>query len=159
MPSVNGHPRGTHIVVLAPLDVVGVITNPEILAQKVNVEGQGTITCGQLRRGEVRTPGVSAWLVLRMLNLMCPSVTATHPGDVAHLAHLRAVQQAFSSAWKDQIDRLNSHHQKRGLTWSYLESVRDVHFSTGDVSHDCFHPSARGHEKLAQVVLRSLSAP
>ncbi len=155
-PYLKPHPRGTRIAVLAPLDVINVVTNPEIMAQAVNIEGQGQVTCGKLRGGELKASGLSSWLVLRMLNLMCPSVTSTRPGDAPHLAHLRAVLAAFNNAWKAEIETLNARFQGRGLSWRYLEDVRDLKFTTGDVGHDCFHPSARGHAKIAEVVLRSL---
>ncbi|MGZ3722886.1 MAG: SGNH/GDSL hydrolase family protein, partial [Bdellovibrionales bacterium] len=153
-PYLKAHPRGTHIVVLAPFDVVNVITNPEILAQKTNVEGQGEITCGQLRHGETNLT-VSSWLIMRMLNLMCPSVTKTHPDDLAHLEHLRNVQLAFGEAWKSVIASLNVEYAERGIRWTFLDSIRDLHFTTGDVGNDCFHPSVRGHAKLADLILQN----
>jgi hypothetical protein len=151
-PFLKAHPRGTKIAVLAPLDVVGVMTNPGILSQKVNVEGQGEITCGELRRGETHF-SLSSWMVLRMLNLMCPSVTSTRPEDGERLQRLRRVQELFSEAWKTQIDALNRQHEGKGLSWVYLESVRQISFSGGDVGNDCFHPSASGHAKLADAIL------
>jgi hypothetical protein len=154
-PFLRAHPRGTRVLVLAPLDVVNVIRNPEILAQAVNVEGQGQITCGQLRHGETHL-SVSSFLIMRMLNLMCPSVTQTHPGDTEHLEKLAAVQRAFGEAWKEQIAELNAAYADKKLSWSYLEGVRDLKFTTGDVGNDCFHPSVRGHAKLAELILSAL---
>lgn len=151
-PYLKPHPRGTTIVVLAPLDVVNVITNPDILAQKVEFESQGEVSCGDLRRGEAGF-SLSEWLILRMLNLMCPSVTSTHPEDSSRLARLREVQEGFGEAWRAQIAALNQQHAGSGLTWRYLEDVRSLHFTTGDVGHDCFHPSAQGHKKIADLIL------
>ena len=153
-PYLKPHPRGTQIIVLAPFDVVNVITNPEILAQKTNVEGQGNISCGQLRHGKTYLT-VSSWLIMRMLNLMCPSVTKTHPEDVDHLEHLRQVQIAFGEAWKQVIAALNSNYSTLDIHWTFLESVRDLKFTSGDVGNDCFHPSVRGSAKLANLILQS----
>jgi hypothetical protein len=157
-PFLKAHPHGTHIVVLAPFDVVNVITNPEILAQTTNVEGQGQISCGQLRHGDTHF-SVGAWFVMRMLNLMCPSVTQTHPEDADRLLRLRNLQQAFGEAWKEQINELNAQFGAKGLRWTYLENVRDLRLTTGDVGNDCFHPSVRGHAKLAELILQSQVLP
>lgn len=153
-PFLKAHERGTRILVLAPFDVVNVITNPEILAQKTNVEGQGEISCGQLRHGETRWTAGS-WLVMRMLNLMCPSVTGTHPGDTVELERMRDIELAFGEVWKAEIEELNSQYATTGLRWAYLDTVRNVHLTTGDVGNDCFHPSARGHAKIAELILQS----
>lgn len=152
-PYLQAHARGTRIVVLAPLDVVNVITNPEVLAQITNVEGQGEITCGQLRHGKTRLT-VSSWFIMRMLNLMCPSVTTTQPEDTVRLDHLRRVQDLFGEAWKAQIAHLNAQYAEKRIQWIYLEAVRELKFSTGDVGNDCFHPSVRGHSKLAELILQ-----
>jgi hypothetical protein len=154
---LKAHAKGTEIAVLAPLDVIRMITDPRILAQTTNVEGQGEISCGRLRHGETRwTPG--GWLILRMLNLMCPSVTATHLDDEGRLRHLREVQLGFVAAWKEVLAELNSQYSDEGLRFRFLESVRDVKLAGGDVGKDCFHPSVRGHEKLAEAVLQELAA-
>ncbi len=153
-PFLRAHAKGTRISVLAPLDIANVIDNREIQTQKVNVEAQGEITCGRLRSGELKS-SLTAWFVLRMLNLMCPSVTSTHPGDRARLDKLRAVQTAFIGVWQEQIARLNTRYASQGIRWEFLSALRDVHFGAGDVGNDCFHPSAQGHAKIADVILHS----
>jgi hypothetical protein len=153
-PYLKAHPRGTKIVVLAPFDVVNVIINPEILAQITNVEGQGAISCGELRHGETHF-SVSSWMILRMLNLMCPSVTQTHPEDQFRLERLKALQLAFIDSWKAQIEELNQQYGALNLHWTFIESVRDIHSATGDVGNDCFHPSVRGHAKIADLILQN----
>jgi lysophospholipase L1-like esterase len=154
-PYLKAHAHGTKILVLAPFDVANVITNTGILSQKTNVEGQGEITCGQLRHGDTSFT-IGSWFVLRMLNLMCPSVTQTHVQDVEHLERLRQVQAAFGQAWQEQIAQLNSQFGESGISWKYVDSVREFQFSEGDVGNDCFHPSAQGHAKIAELVLREL---
>lgn len=151
-PYMKAHRKGTRIFVLAPFDIVNLITNPDVLAQKVNVEGQGEITCGQLRHGE-HTLTFGAWFMLRTLNLMCPSVTQTHLEDSENLARLRDVQNAFSEAWRAQIDQLNLEYNSKEIKFQYVEATRTLPFATGDLGNDCFHPSAQGHKKIAESVL------
>ncbi len=153
-PYLKAHPLGTRIVVLAPLDVVQVVTNPQVLAQRVEVEGQGQITCGQLRNGNNKLT-IASWLVLRTLNLMCPSVTQALNQNQEHLRFLRQIQMEFSAIWKKQVEFLNAQHSPPALQWEYLEDIRSLVYSDGDVSNDCFHPSARGHAKLADFILKN----
>jgi len=153
-PYLKAHPRGTHIVVLAPLDVVNVITNPEVLSQTTNVEGEGQMTCAEVRRG-LTSWAPTAWIVSRMLTRMCPSVTETHVNDTERLTRLKDLQLAFNEAWKSEIQELNAQYASKNIRWSYLESARDLHFAKGDVGNDCFHPSVRGHAKLADLILQS----
>src|SRR5438445_587361 len=46
-------PRGTWVVVAAPLDIANVLTNERLLTQKIRFEGNSTMTCRQLRDGQV----------------------------------------------------------------------------------------------------------
>ena len=155
-PYLRPHKNGTRIFIMAPVDIVNLITNPEVLAQKVNVEGQGEITCGQLRHGEHRFT-LGAWFMLRTLNLMCPSVTATHLEDELRLSRLRDIQNEFNAAWKSQVENLNNSYQTSGLTFQYLEGTRTLKFATGDLGNDCFHPSAQGHRKIGEYVLSEVA--
>lgn len=154
-PLLKAHPRGTRIYVLAPFNVGAVMTSPGVLTQTVNVEGQGQITCGQLRNGDLSF-SPSAFFVLRLLNRMCPSVTQTHLHDQARLDHIAKVQTAFIAAWERQIATLNAKYKSLNITWTLIHQTHAIPLEAGDVGKDCFHPSLRGHAKIAAEVLRAL---
>lgn len=153
-PFLIAHPNGTRIVVLSALEVTNVLTNSEILEQKVQFQGHDEVTCGQIRRHELSDEYMSAVLDRALIG-MCPSVLDTKPTDIDRLYKIRAIQDEFSEQWKSKVEELNRTHEDRNLKWIYLEGLRNLHFTTGDVAHDCFHPSVRGHAKIADYILRT----
>ena len=154
-PFLRAHPNGTRFVVTAPLEVANVLANPSILAQEVPLGTFGTVTCEQMRRGDVPY-GPLAGLAARKLSNMCPAVLGTRPDDVVRIQRLRDVQNAFNQVWKDQITALNRAYANENISWTYLEGARAIEFAAGDVSNECFHPSAAGHAKIAAYVRRHL---
>lgn len=157
-PFLRAHARGTKIMVLSPLNLDNVILNTSILKQKILVEGQGQITCEEVRTATPQfSPG--PWLILRILNLMCPSVTSTIRDQGDRVQRLQDLQRGFIAAWRQEIKSLNSKYKDRGIEWVFLDEVFNLQFTTGDVGHDCFHPSAAGHAKIADLILRKLKMP
>jgi len=147
------HANGTQVIVLAQYNVAHVLTNPEILNQKVFFQGYGETTCRQLRSGE---PGPS-WAsdkLKKTLDRMCPSVLETRLSDTARIQHLRAIQDLMNEAWIRKIAELNQTYAGKGVKWTYLEDIRRLPFGEGDVTNDCFHPSVRGYSKIADLILR-----
>ena len=156
-PFLVSHARGTEFVVLAPLEVANVLTNPGILAQEVPLGIYGTVTCAQMRGGDLENAPV-ATAIAKALVGMCRSVLGTRADESEKLRRLRDVQEAFNSVWKEKIAELNRAYADQGLRWVYAESVRHLGFGTGDVSNECFHPSANGHAKIANEVLKLIDA-
>jgi lysophospholipase L1-like esterase len=155
-PFLRAHKTGTRIVVLAPLDVVNVITNPDILAQKVNVEGRGQVTCGEVHQAS-NNFDLSTLIIARMLNRLCPSVTETSRGQRDRIYRLRSLQRQYGEVWVNQLKVLSARYASEGLRFEYIEGTRTLNFTTGDVANDCFHPSKQGHRKIADLVSRSIN--
>lgn len=154
-PFLRPHPQGTKIFVLAPLDVSNILSNPSIQERVIEMEGQGKITCGQVRRDQLQA-GVKAWVMRQTLAMMCPSVTAPTSAPEHRVKTVQEVQQAINEIWKRQIDRLNQTYANANIRWQYLETIRDIKFTGEDIGNDCFHPSISGHQKIAAEVLRSI---
>ena len=154
-PFLRAHPRGTDIVVLAPLEVANVLTNDDLLAQEIPLGVFGKVTCREMRESTFEDSMV-ANLIARKLTGMCPAVLGTRPGDTSRLQRLRDVQEAFNQTWKRRIAELNRAHAGEGLRWTYVEGTRAIEFGRGDVANECFHPSAQGHAKIAAEVMRAL---
>lgn len=156
-PFLKAHPLGTKIVVLPQLEVANVLANDDVLSQRVNFVGLGTITCRMVRENK-EIEGFLAKKLSESLGGMCKSVLRTKPSDTARIERLRALQGAFNEAWRAQVENLNREHAGTGLEWRYLEGLRGLKFSAGDLANDCFHPGVAGHAKIAEFILRELKS-
>ncbi len=147
-------PRGTDFLVLAPLDVTTLINNGEIQAKSVSFEGRGAVTCQDIHMG-LGGETFAARMMDRTLGLMCPSVTRTNHTEVAKIQRLKDLQLAMIEIWEKQINLLNAQYNSKKMNWTLVNEVRALHFTADDIAHDCFHPSAAGHEKIAQEILKA----
>ncbi len=147
------HPNGTRIMVLAPLDVGHVITNPDIQAKRIRMEGHGEVTCGQVREGELGF-NLKTRFIQKLIGGLCPSVTGTKPSEIEKVERLRAVQQILIRVWQAEIDRLNRTYTQ--IRWELVDEVRQISFVADDVGPDCFHPSVHGHGKIAELLLKKI---
>ncbi len=116
------HPRGTTILVMAPLEVANILTNASLMEQQIEFEGQSQFTCGHLRRGEYRRTYL-ADLLVQKLGEMCKSVLLTNPNDEQKISRLRQVQTSFNEVWKKQIADLNAEYASHNIKWIYVESI------------------------------------
>lgn len=147
--------NGTDFIVVAPLNVTGLITNPEIQNKSIVFEGKGTVSCGEVHSGKLEGGTMGARIMARTLGLMCPSVTRTAHGDAEKIQRLRDVQTAMVEAWKKQINLLNAQYNAKKMNWLFVEDVRDLEFVGDDIAGDCFHPSPKGHDKISERVLKA----
>lgn len=151
----KAHPKGTRIVILAPIDIGNLLGNPQLLSQKIEFQGAGEITCMQLREGQVPQANFANDLRQKMLG-MCKSVLDTKPSDRARVQQLIAVQSAFADVWKKMADELNKKYSGQGFHFEYLPNIRTIQFQAGDLANECFHPGIKAHEKIADEVLKFL---
>lgn len=145
---------GTDFIVLAPLDVTQLITNGEIQTKSISFEGKGTVTCQDVHNG-IGAEGLGGWFMERTLGLMCPSVTTTTVRDDLRIQRIRNVQEGMIEIWKKQINLLNAEYNAKKINFAWVESPRDLTFTADDMAPDCFHPSAKGHERIANEVLKA----
>jgi len=159
---MRAHPKGTRFVILAPFNVANVLTNEGLMQQKIKFEKLGEITCHKLRNGETDGAGgdfIAKALtseVTKRLSSMCPAVLKTKPTDKSRLDRIREIQVAFNEVWKKQIAKLNSQYNSKNIRFEYVEGTRNMQFGAGDAANDCFHPSVRGHAKVADYVLKEV---
>lgn len=154
----DNRPRttGTHIVILAPLDVAKVLSDEHLLSQKIEFEGIGEISCMDLRQGKNEKASLATEKLRERLMGMCRSVLEIKPNEKHKIDRIRKLQDGFSAAWMDLIAELRRDHEGKGFTFDYVESVRYLRAEPGDLANDCFHPSVRFHQKIAEEVLKLL---
>ncbi len=145
-------PQGTLILILAPLDVANILSNPAILAQKVSFQGFGTMTCGELRKG---LNDSNSKLSKRMADALigeCRGVLqpSNHPEE--HLARVRELQGTQVKVLTSAIDEFNR-LASPGLSAKLASSVLNIDFQTGDMAGDCFHPGVGAHTRIARQLL------
>jgi hypothetical protein len=149
--TLPANPRGTRLVVLAPLDVANVLTNTDLLTQKIPFEGNGEITCQQLRSGTIGGGGDFAKVMHQLLNGECGAILGPTPDPEGRIAILRALQDAQAAAFQQVIAEFNM----RGLAIhaEYASSMKLAQFRAGDLANDCFHPSRFGADTMANQLL------
>ncbi len=145
------HPQGTKIVIVAPVDVANVLTNHELLQQKIFFEGAGQITCEALRKGE--TPKM--WWSESMRKALigeCRGVLSPSDHPEQHIQRVRDLQYVQDEILKNAVDEFNK-TAPQGLSAIYASSTKDIQFKAGDLANDCFHPSVSGHTRIARQLL------
>lgn len=161
----RAHPGlGTRVVILAPLDVAQILTNPDLLAQRINFQGRGDgeVTCRDLREQRAAQSDLGHQMQNALIS-MCRSILPTRPDDALGIQKIRDFQSAQIEVWREAIAetaaefRLSTTKPGPG-EWSleFIESVRDPRFSAGDLANDCFHPGPAAHAKIAEALLRRL---
>ncbi len=144
-------PRGTQVFVVAAADVGYLVASEGILNRKVEynygtpVLGSRELTCRDFRRESA--PG------LKDLNGMCNLILRTAPDNSARIAKIRELHSAIVLAQKDATSWAQAQWGDPSLSFHFVESILETPFGGDDISNDCFHPSARGHEKIAEHVL------
>lgn len=146
------HRRTSRIVVLAPLDVVNVLTNPSLLEQVTDFQGLGKVKCKTLREGSLPKWNLSEAMRGALVG-MCSSVLGSSAKDHSRIQKIRNVQTAFGEVWKKLIAEWQAGAAPRGFHFQYVESIRGLNFQAGDLGNDCFHPGIRAHQKIADEVL------
>lgn len=148
------HPKGTRIFVLAPLDVVQILTSPELLQQEVPFPSYGRVTCGQMRSEKFE-----AFLARegqKALQGMCSAVLSTRPSDHERLQRLKEVLSGFRQIWAEEVARQNDLWKANGIQWIYIPEVADIQYQKGDLGNDCFHPGRGAHQKIAEILQRRI---
>ncbi|MBX3021182.1 MAG: hypothetical protein KF799_05840 [Bdellovibrionales bacterium] len=140
-------PEGTRVLFLPPLDLANLLTNPGLQAQKVRLDGEVT-TCGELRDSRKASTRLSLWMQ-KVLIHECPSVLEPARDKARHLARVQELQAAQIQVLQEEIAELKA----PGLRLLLASSVREIAFQEGDLANDCFHPSARGHARIADRLL------
>ena len=149
--TLPANPQGTRLVVVAPLDVANVLTNADLLTQKIPFEGNGMVTCQQLRSGSLPNGGDFAKVMQQMLRGECGGILGPTSDPTKRIATLRALQDAQAAALQQVIAEFNS----RGLRIQaeYAPSMKLAQFRAGDLANDCFHPSRSGANTMATQLL------
>lgn len=149
----NGQP--TRVVILAPLDVANVLSNPQLLSQKIPFEG-GEISCQQLRDGQI-SGADAAQFMSKTLAGACDGVLGPSDNPAQRLAQLRALQDAQAAALQTTIAEFNARNLP--IKMEYAASVKNIPFEAGDLAHDCFHPGRVGADRIALHLLANELKP
>ena len=144
------HPRGSQIVILAPLDIANILANPDVLAQKVDLAGIPT-TCGEFREAPIAATE-PARLLQDILIHECSAVLDPSVPRAVRLAKVTALQKAQVRTMEEELLEFNATAPK-GMRVSLATSVRHIQFHAGDLANDCFHPALGGHERIALQLL------
>jgi hypothetical protein len=145
-------PQGTRILFLAPLDIASLWSNPNISKQKVPFDPYGSVSCKSLRDPSVASND-PAKVMQDMLVSECRGLLEPTQDPAAHVQKIRDLQKAQFAVLKSAIADLNV--MNPALHAELATSVRKIDYQEGDVANDCFHPSVRGHSRIAQKLLKS----
>lgn len=148
--TIPPHANGTRVVVLAPLDLAYLLTSPALAAQKIQLDVH-YLTCGDLRTGQVDGGFRTKWME-RILNGECPSVLNRKVELATRVARLKELQGVQVRVLREELARRNQ-DASQGLDFVFAPSVREIEFQAGDLAADCFHPSSRGHARIANKLL------
>jgi hypothetical protein len=143
-------PRGTRIVILAPLDVANLLSNDELLTQRINLSGE-EMTCGDLRKGRA----ASSYRARKLQDILvqeCKGVLTPSADPAAHLQRVRDLQKAQLEVLQREAAEFNR-TAPSGLRVEIALSTKDIHFLAGDLAGDCFHPGLGAHTKIARQLL------
>lgn len=152
--SLPPSPKGTKVFVVAAADVGYLVEAESILSRKVTynygwpVGGTRSITCRDFRRESY--PG------LKDLNGMCNLILRTAPENKSRIAKVRELHQAIVQAQQSVTLWARHHLSSPELSFHFVGSILATPFNGEDISNDCFHPSIRGHEKIADHVLPAI---
>ncbi len=145
---------GTTIFWMAPLPVADVLTSNEILQKHVPFVDQN-VSCRDLREGNLEK-AIGDFNIGELFAKFCPSVQNTKPSDQNRVQKISEIFNAITETQKRVIDRLSSSLPK-GYRVQYIEATRALKPTGEDIANDCFHPSLRGHEKVASAVMSVLT--
>lgn len=142
--------KGTRVLLLPPLDLANILSNPQLLSQVVDLNGEQT-TCGSLR--ESRSSETRLSLILqKVLIHECPAILESAQSVDSRLARIQELQAAQIAVLGEEVENFNSKAPAR-MKMQLAASVRDIVFQKGDLANDCFHPSAYGHARIANRLL------
>lgn len=147
-------PKGTQIFVVAAADVGYLVEAESILNRRVEynygwpVAGTRSITCRDFRRESF--PG------LKDLNNMCNLILRTAPENKARIDKVKELHRAVVHAQQSATRWAETHLSGPRLSFNFVSSILQTPFMGEDISNDCFHPSIRGHEKIADHVLPTI---
>lgn len=143
-------PGGTQILVVAPLDITNILTNQNLLSQKIHFEGRGEISCKDIRDGNVGGGDLAKQMQSTLIG-ECRGILAASNNPEQRLAQLKALQVAQDQALQDEIMDLNA--KNLAIKAEYAESAKAIDFQPGDLANDCFHPSPKGATRIADQLL------
>lgn len=139
------HPKGTSVYVLAAFNLLQAKTNADALVTEVLYHGQ-PMSCKRVREDKD---------AFEFLSANCKALFRTN-GDPAQ--QLEKVQKLYSevvSAQEMAVEEMQKKAPEK-FKFRFVKATSDIWFSKGDLANDCFHPSAKGHEKIARTVLNEL---
>ncbi len=145
---------GTKMVILAPLDVPQILTNPSLLAQKVDFQGRGPLACGDIRTNKSAQSDLGVKMKETLVS-MCRAVIQTQPNDTLRIQKIMDFQRAQIRAWESVIAEIED---APGFSFSFLRESRAAQFEKGDLANDCFHPGPGAHSKIGLAILKALKS-
>jgi hypothetical protein len=143
-------PSGTHILVVASADVVNLLTNKDVLDKVISYwvpfeKLPYQVTCRDLRKETV------PWT--EKLAQMCPLILKTDPDDASGVAKVAELHDAVVRAQRDAATQtqqwIDANHLGAQFSIAFTDQILATKFTKDDVANECFHPSIRGHEKIA----------
>ena len=143
-------PQGTRVIFVAPLNVSAILSNPDVMDQKVEFENAKQTTCRSIHDGS----GVHGDVAKKLQTLLlgaCRGILKPSADPEPHLQRLRDMQAKQLEILKSTIAAFNKRELQ--IRVQLATSASDLKYQKGDVANDCFHPSAHGHERIAERLL------
>lgn len=144
-------PRGTKIYIVASVDVINVLKNQKVLDKEISyyfpTELRTHATCRDMRSQTLDFSPI--------INNMCPYIMETNLDDEDRIAHIAALYGAIVAAQRDTVAFLQKQNSG-GFEFIFMDQNLAIDFDGDDISSDCFHPSAKGHEKIADALKKQL---
>lgn len=144
-------PRGTEIIFVGGADVMNVFRNEKILDKEISylyfTDYPRKVTCRDMRQQSLNGA--------KLLNNICPYVMETRLDDEERIAHIDALHSAVINAQRDSIEFIRSKNFPN-LRYQFIDQILDIDFDGEDISSDCFHPTWKGHKKIADKMLGTI---
>ena len=149
------NPHGTKLVFVAPLKVSEILSNPRLLDQPVKFENGDGVTCRQIHDG-TGVRGEAAKKLQTMLIGACRGILKQGQDPDGQRRRLVDLQDAQFKILRQAVDDFGLKGREKNFSAQLATSTRDLELQTGDLANDCFHPSIRGHARIAETLLSEL---
>jgi hypothetical protein len=147
--------NGTTVMISAPLDATNLMDNEELLSQKISFQSDlvfhQEITCKDLRDKTFADRSDQEVKMRQILISECRGLRGPTPDMAGRVRKVRELQNAQMEAWREVIESLQT--KAPGFHLIFADSIRKIHFASGDLANDCFHPSIAAHTKIARQFL------
>lgn len=143
------NPNGTSVLFVEPLNVANLFENEDLRHQIVPFNGDH-VSC-QEQRVRKGSDDFSSWILKELLINECATVLDPNLKEKS-MERIKSFQVKQSHILATEIKRFNQ--MSRNINAFYLDHLNKIPFQSGDLANDCFHPSEKGHRRIAEWLVK-----